>query len=140
MIKQDDNGYNDNMELPTNPRYAREYSSHEISGIDMVLDLEDIPTNSLSSFHLEIENIRLSSGFTMADSSTLATLGLDKSSILSTSTHRSSSSFEGFIEKCIYNDTINSVYTYRIIRLSTSNRAVFDIKERDSLNEENSLN
>lgn len=124
------------MEIPSNPRYAREFNSYEISSLDMILNLEDIPSNTLSSFHLEIENIRLSSVFSLPDSSTLASLGIGRSSLLSTSTHRRSSSFEGFIEKCIYNDSISSRYTYRIIRLSSSNSEVLDIQERDTLNEE----
>jgi hypothetical protein len=125
--------YIPNVEITTNPRHARESRPILVSDTDLIFEpnLEDIPTNSLPSWHFEIENFRVSSGFSVPDGSTLASLGIDKSSIVSSSTHRRSSSFDGFIEKCIYNESYSSGYTYRILRLSSSNRAVFDIPERD---------
>jgi len=131
--------YIPNVEIPSNPRYARESRPILISETDLNFEpnLEDIPTNNLPSWHFEIENFRISSGFSIPDGSTLASLGIDKSSIISSSTHRRSSSFDGFIEKCIYNESFSSGYTYRIPRLSSFNSAVFDIPERDSFEDIN---
>lgn len=131
--------YIPNMEIPTNPRHATELRPILISDTDLIYEpnLEDIPTNSLPSWHFEIENYRFSSGFSMPDGSTLASLGIDKSSMVSSGTHRRSSSFDGFIEKCIYNESFSAGYTYRILRLSSSNSAVFDIPERDSFEDSN---